>query len=288
MTRIAIVGGGPAGYEAALVAAQLGAEVTVVDRDGIGGACVLADCVPSKTLIATSESMTTIREAYDLGVRVPGGDGAAVVDLAGGQRAGQVPRPGAVRRHRGATGPRGHRGRSPALPRFVAPTQLAVRAYRIGSRSRRIGADADPHRDRRPPAGPRQAPSPTASGSSPGASSTTSTGCRSELIVIGSGVTGAEFASAYQGLGSAGHARLEPRPGAARPGRRRRDAARVGASPREGMTVLKRSRAAGVTRTSDGVLVTLEDGRTVEGSHALVAVGSIPNTAGLGLEDGRA
>ena len=49
MTRIVIIGGGPAGYEAALVAAQLGAEVTVIERDGIGGASVLTDCVPSKT-----------------------------------------------------------------------------------------------------------------------------------------------------------------------------------------------------------------------------------------------
>ena len=47
MTRIAIVGGGPAGYEAALVAVQLGAEVTLVDRDGVGGQCVLSDCVPT-------------------------------------------------------------------------------------------------------------------------------------------------------------------------------------------------------------------------------------------------
>ncbi|MGZ8814163.1 MAG: FAD-dependent oxidoreductase, partial [Mycobacterium sp.] len=48
-TRIVIIGGGPAGYEAALVAAARGpevAEVTVVDADGIGGACVLWDCVP--------------------------------------------------------------------------------------------------------------------------------------------------------------------------------------------------------------------------------------------------
>src|SRR4051812_25015414 len=81
MTRVAILGGGPGGYEAALVAAQLGAEVTVVDRDGLGGACVLADCVPSKTLIATSASMTTIVEAGELGGRVPGGGGAATVDL---------------------------------------------------------------------------------------------------------------------------------------------------------------------------------------------------------------
>ena len=46
--RIVIIGGGPAGYEAALVAAQLGAEVTVIESDGAGGACVLSDCVPSK------------------------------------------------------------------------------------------------------------------------------------------------------------------------------------------------------------------------------------------------
>src|SRR5262249_880070 len=51
---VAILGGGPGGYEAALVAAQLGARVTVVEADGLGGACVLTDCVPSKTLIATS------------------------------------------------------------------------------------------------------------------------------------------------------------------------------------------------------------------------------------------
>src|ERR1035441_9782893 len=68
VTRIVIIGGGPAGYEAALVAAQLGAEVTVVDRDGLGGACVLTDCVPSKAMIATSEKVTTLRDAPELGV----------------------------------------------------------------------------------------------------------------------------------------------------------------------------------------------------------------------------
>ena len=52
-TRIVIIGGGPGGYEAALVAAQLGARVTVIEDNGLGGACVLTDCVPSKTLIAT-------------------------------------------------------------------------------------------------------------------------------------------------------------------------------------------------------------------------------------------
>src|SRR3954468_18883343 len=67
VTRIAIVGGGPGGYEAALVAAQLGAEVTVVDRDGLGGACVLTDCVPSKALIATADARTRYLEQVGTG-----------------------------------------------------------------------------------------------------------------------------------------------------------------------------------------------------------------------------
>src|SRR3712207_139123 len=68
MTRIVIIGGGPAGYEAALVAAQLGAQVTVIERDGIGGASVLSDCVPSKALIAAAGAMTSVRDSAVLGV----------------------------------------------------------------------------------------------------------------------------------------------------------------------------------------------------------------------------
>ena len=85
MNRVVIIGGGPGGYEAALVAAQLDAEVTVVDRDGLGGSAVLTDCVPSKTLIATAELMTSIEESRELGVgsgRVESLDAVASVDLA--------------------------------------------------------------------------------------------------------------------------------------------------------------------------------------------------------------
>ena len=74
VTRVGIIGGGPGGYEAALVAAQLGAEVTVVDSDGLGGSAVLTDCVPSKTLIATAEVMTDTAESGELGVLVGAGD----------------------------------------------------------------------------------------------------------------------------------------------------------------------------------------------------------------------
>ncbi|MDT7653201.1 MAG: hypothetical protein QOI36_4607, partial [Pseudonocardiales bacterium] len=68
MTRIVIMGGGPAGYEAALVAAQHGSDVTVVEREGMGGACVLDDCVPSKTLISSASIRVDLHRAPDLGI----------------------------------------------------------------------------------------------------------------------------------------------------------------------------------------------------------------------------
>src|SRR5205807_1584906 len=104
------------------------------------------------------------------------------------------------------------------------------------------------------------------------------------LVVVGSGVTGAEFASAYDALGAevvlvSSRDRVLPGEDA--------DAAEVleAVFRRRGMQVLSRSRAQQVKRAGDAVVVTLADGRTVEGSHCLMAVGSIPNTRGLGVED---
>ncbi len=105
-----------------------------------------------------------------------------------------------------------------------------------------------------------------------------------DLIVVGSGVTGAEFASAYNGLGSkvtliSSRDRVLPGSDV--------DAAVVleEVFERRGVRVLSRSRAEAVERTEDGVVVTLGDGSKVTGSHCLVCVGSIPNTAGIGLEE---
>src|SRR5690349_14664889 len=84
--HIVIIGGGPGGYEAAHVAAQLGAEVTIVDTDGVGGSAVLTDCVPSKTLIATAEVLSELSGAAELGITLQDSEGDAAtaihVDLA--------------------------------------------------------------------------------------------------------------------------------------------------------------------------------------------------------------
>ena len=67
-SRVVIVGGGPGGYEAALVARKAGAEVTLIERQGLGGNAVLTDVVPSKTVIATAEWLTIAGRAPELGI----------------------------------------------------------------------------------------------------------------------------------------------------------------------------------------------------------------------------
>ena len=98
------------------------------------------------------------------------------------------------------------------------------------------------------------------------------------LVVVGSGVTGAEFVNAYTELGVkvtvvASRDQILPHEDS--------DAAAVleEVLAERGVTLVKNARAESVTRTGDGVLVTMTDGRTVEGSHALMTVGSVPNTS---------
>jgi pyruvate/2-oxoglutarate dehydrogenase complex dihydrolipoamide dehydrogenase (E3) component len=275
--RVVILGGGPGGYEAALVAAQLGAEVTVVDSDGIGGSAVLTDCVPSKTLIATAELMTDVHGANELGVMI-GDDGvrvdlarvnARVLQLAADQSAD-------ITRRLDKEGVRVVQGRG----RLDGPGRVVV-----GTGSDTASYDADAVLVATG-AAPRTLPSAQPDGERIltweqvyGLDEVPT-----ELIVVGSGVTGAEFASAYLALGIpvtlvSSRDRVLPGEDA--------DASAVleEVSTRRGMRVLSRSRMESVTRSGDVVTVTLTDGRTVEGSHCILALGSVPNTADLGLED---
>jgi dihydrolipoamide dehydrogenase len=283
VTRIAIVGGGPGGYEAALVAAQLGAEVTVVDRDGLGGSAVLTDCVPSKTLIATAEVMTDTAESEELGVRLGSGSspGQAVgVDLA---RVNERVLALAKAQSDDVAARLEREGVRvvPGLGRLDGPSRVV--AELAGGGSEAVDADAvlvatGAH--------PRVLPDAVPDGERVLSWEQVYSldALPEHLVVVGSGVTGAEFASAYTALGSqvtlvSSRDRVLPGEDA--------DAATVleGVFRRRGMTVLSKARAKAVARDGDSVRVTLEDGRTVEGSHCLMAVGSVPNTAGLGLEE---
>ena len=104
------------------------------------------------------------------------------------------------------------------------------------------------------------------------------------LIVVGSGVTGAEFASAYRSLGA--RVTLVSSRDQVLPGEDVDAASLIEKVFRSnGIDVLSASRASTVENVGDGVRVTLSDGRVIEGSHCLMAVGAVPNTAGIGLEE---
>lgn len=276
-----IIGGGPGGYEAALVAAQLGAEVTVVDSDGLGGSAVLTDCVPSKTLIATAELMTEFSTAPELGIGLadPAAEAAQVrVDLAqvnarvlrlAGEQSRDIGR--RVERE-GVRVVRGH-GHLDGPERVVVDTGEETVVVEADSVLVATGA----------------APRTLASAQPDGERILTweqvynLTETPERMIVVGSGVTGAEFASAYMALGIevvlvSSRDRVLPGEDA--------DAAEVleQVLTRRGMTVLGKSRMESVTRAGDEVVVSLTDGRQVRGSHCLLALGSIPKTAGIGLE----
>jgi dihydrolipoamide dehydrogenase len=293
--RIVIIGGGPAGYEAALVAAARGrdvAEVTVVDCDGIGGACVLWDCVPSKTFIASTGVRTELRRAAGLGFDIAIEDAKIslgqihnrVKTLAKSQSTDighQLLREGVNVVHgKGelvddTSGMAHHRVKVTTFDGKVGVLKADVVLIATGA-SPRVLPNAKPDGDRI--LNWRQLYD--------------LTDLPEHLVIVGSGVTGAEFCSAYTELGVpvtvvASRDQILPHEDS--------DAAAVleEAFAGRGVKLLKNARADSVTRisrtqggqtTEDGVLVTVADGRTVEGSHALMTVGSVPNTEGLGLE----
>ncbi len=289
--RIAVLGGGPGGYEAALAGAQLGAEVTLVERAGVGGSAVLTDVVPSKTLIATAEAAGAIGGAGELGVQffARGESGRPVkpelaVNLAQvNKRVLRLAQEQSddMRRQLLDAGVRIIVGDG----RLDGPQRVVVSTGHGTKRTDFDQCDADTVIVA-VGASPRELPTAQPDGER---ILTWTQLYRLDtvpehLIVVGSGVTGAEFASAYRALGA--QVTLVSSRDQVLPGEDA-DAAQVIETVfrRNGMTVLSKSRADSVVREGDGVVVTLADGRVLEGSHCLMAVGSIPNTAGIGLED---
>ncbi|KRE33859.1 flavoprotein disulfide reductase [Mycobacterium sp. Soil538] len=286
VTRIVIIGGGPAGYEAALVAAGHGrdvAQVTVVDSDGLGGACVLYDCVPSKTLIASTGVRTELRRAQGLGYDI--GIDAAPISLPEINNrvktlaASQSADIGSQLLNQGVTiiggraelvddiaGMAHHRVKVTTPDGKVGVLKADIVLIATGA-SPRVLPNAVPDGDRiltwRQVYDLETLPE--------------------HLIIVGSGVTGAEFCNAYTELGVtvtvvASRDQILPHEDS--------DAAAAleDVFNERGVTLVKNARADSVTRTDTGVRVAIADGRVVEGSHALMTVGSVPNTAGLGLD----
>ena len=273
--RFVIIGAGPAGTQAATYAARLGAEVTLIERDVVGGAANLWDCIPSKAMIATGGAMAFLNRAHGMGLN----DVKAAIDIEAlrdrivsieqqlEKSALTLLRSQGVRIFEGtgrlvgphtieASGPEGNEtleadfillstGSRPRIPDWADVDGKRVLVTR----------DAYP-----PPEIP------------------------DHLVVIGSGVTGVEFVHMFASLGS--QVSLIVSRQQVLPNKDPEVAAALEANfLSRDVHLFKGARAQAIEVTDDGVVVVCDDGRKVAGSHALLAIGSLPNSERLGLED---
>lgn len=274
--RFLVIGGGPGGVAAATGAAIHGAAVTVVESDIIGGAAHLWDCIPSKALVASSMRLDSLRSAARLGI---GGVGLPAVDMAGlSERARAIAQrlAGDTRELLESQGVEMITGRA----RLVGPHRAIAEA---------AGGDQEIEFDMAViSTGSRPWEPPWARVDGERILTTRHSYHLPELpehlIVIGSGVTGVEFVHVFASLGSrvtllVSRQQVLPH--------RDPEVAAVLEEDFLGRDVhlLKGARASSAEVRGDAVIVETEDGRRVEGSHVLLAVGSRPNSTGLGLEE---
>ncbi len=272
--KFVIIGGGPAGHMAATHAARLGAEVTLIERDIVGGAAHLWDCIPSKAMIATGGAMALTRRAIGMGLEPIEArldfealrTRNATIEERLNRSAITLLESQGVRIVRGSgclIGP--HEVQADTAEGIVTCDADAV-LLSSGSRPRIPDwAQIDGERvlTTRQAYPPHELPG--------------------HLVVVGSGVTGVEFAHMFSSFGC--QVTLIVSRQQVLPQKDPEVAAALEADfLGRGVTLLKGARAVGIDREGPSVLVRCDDGRVVQGSHVLLAIGSVPNSEGLGLQ----
>jgi pyruvate/2-oxoglutarate dehydrogenase complex dihydrolipoamide dehydrogenase (E3) component len=278
-TRIVILGGGPAGNSCATTAARLGADVVLIERDVIGGAAHLYDCIPSKAMIATGNARQFLQRSMRMGLSEVGSE-VDLVKLAERLRAIEArleaqtrtllasQRVELIHGTAAVTGPNTVRSVSAA---GTVDHEADIIVLATGSRPR-IPEWVEPDGDRIMTTRDAYPPS----------------SLPSHAIVVGSGVTGVEFVHLFESMGSA--VTLVVSRQQVLPGKDPEVAAALEEDfLRRGVKLFKGARATGIEIEHDdaggaSVVVNCDDGRVVRGSHALLAIGSVPNSNGLGLE----
>ncbi|NBO55142.1 MAG: FAD-dependent oxidoreductase, partial [Actinobacteria bacterium] len=273
--RLVIIGGGPAGNAAATYAARRGVEVVLIERDVIGGAAHLWDCVPSKSMIATGAAMSFTRSMQEMGLE----SRSAEVDV----EALTARVDGITDRLQGnitnlleSQGVRLIKGSARMKSAHEVEVQSASGSEVIhadfvlvstGSRPRIpewVRPDGDRILTTRDCYPPKVFPE--------------------SITVIGSGVTGVEFAHMFASFGS--KVTLVVSRQQVLPSKDPEVAAVLEEDfLRRGVRLLKGARAQSIENVGDKVVVKCDDGRQVETTHAVLAIGSVPNTEGLGLEE---
>ena len=267
---IVVLGGGSAGYAAAIRATQLGFSAAVIEKDKLGGTCLHRGCVPTKALLHSAEIADVAREGEAYGVN----SSVASIDIAGVTR---------FRENLVAGKYKGLQGLLKANKitiiegegKLVAPDAVQVGADRIvgkhivlatGSFSRSLPGLAIEGRVIASEHALELQEIPK------------------RVAILGGGVIGVEFASVWKSFGAEvtiieGLPHLVPNEEESISKQLERAFRKRGIGFKLGV------RFKSVTQDADSVTITLEDGATVEADYLLVAVGRGPVTQGLGFEE---
>ena len=274
--KLVIIGGGPAGHSAATSAARRGIHVTLIEREILGGAAHLLDCVPSKTMIATGAAMSFTNSLSGMGLeeREAEVDVDALTSRIESIKARLSTDVSSLLESQGVVIIRGSAritGVHVVHVDCADGSQMDLEADDIlvctGSRPRIpewVHPDGDRILTTRDCYPPRIFPE--------------------SVTIIGSGVTGVEFAHMFASFGS--KVTLVVSRQQVLPGKDPEVAAVLEDSfLSRGVRLFKGARAIAIEKTELGVRVVCDDGRSSETTHAVLAIGSIPNTENLGLEE---
>jgi dihydrolipoamide dehydrogenase len=270
-----IIGGGPAGTNCATHAARLGADVTLIEKDIVGGAAHLLDCIPSKAMIATGGAMAMMRRATEMGLaevdvvldfealRTRIGDienrlESSVTTLLESQGVRLIEGTGTLLSTNEVQATF-HDGTTELLTADVIVLSTGSRP-RIPDWAPVDGVRVLTTRHAYPPP---ELPE--------------------HLVVVGSGVTGVEFVHMFNSFGS--DVTLIVSRQQVLPDKDPEVASVLERSFLDrGVRLYKGARAEAIEVDGDDVRVICNDGRVATGSHVLLAIGSVPNSDGLGLD----
>lgn len=273
---VAVIGGGPGGYTAAIRAAQLGAKVCLIEKHRIGGTCLNYGCIPTKALLSSVAALSLVRRAEEFGVQAK--DVAADYSFMLKRKAEIV-------------------------QKLSSGIEFLLKSWKIDLvRGRGRLLSPQEVRIEEPNGGNEQIHANhliLAPGSRPayipvfgidGVQVITSNEALSlptlpeRLIIVGGGVIGCEFACLFSELGvEITILELMPR---LIPTEDRQIAQRLAASlKRRGIKIKTKVRITRIEKTSSSVKAILDTGEEIEADKALVSIGRALNTQDLGLEE---
>jgi len=269
--KISIIGSGPAGYSAAIRAAQMGMEVVVFEKGGLGGVCLNWGCIPTKTLATSASLLSNIKRADEFGINIKeynldfakvqkrkesivAGLSSGIGMLFNSHKIRLIKESAKIEEHN-CISVNSEKVKTDSI--LIATGSMPLSISNIEFDHDKILSSKDMLSLKKIPR---------------------------HLIIIGGGAIGCEFASIFKMFGS--EVTIIEMAAQLLPNEDTEIAKRIELIfKKRGIKVFTNNKVEGIDKTEDGVKVFLSDGQVIAGDRSLVSIGRKPNTNDLGIEE---